>query len=392
MKRFLFLLGFFLFPLSAHAAVDLSIDSADIRFSESILVAGDQVRIYAKIYNVGDEDVSGYVSFYQGASLIDDSLVVSLPANGNADEVYIDFIVPSGSFNILAMIRGTDPSDANSSNDSALTSTFTPVVDDDRDRIGNGEDNCPQSSNNNQLDTDGDGQGDACDSDDDNDGLSDEIEGELNSNSTLSDTDGDGVLDADDAFPADSEKSVIDIQPESVEEEVVDQPDTDAFQRIVEEVAKAIQETTSDTESVDVVVEEQASVNESSSDDKTVSESEVQISPNAVFAYSRDDWNTFTFTVLTNATDQAISIWDFGDGVSSSKSTVSHVYNSSGAFPVTLTMTNDEGVISTEQTVVFVPFFHLKNRLVITSMILLLLLLIAGVTSFVRLGRKRTHV
>lgn len=389
MKRLFFLLAFFLLPLSAHAAADLAISPTDIRFSQSLLVAGDEVRIYAKIYNVGDEDVSGYVSFYQGATLIDDSLVISLPANGNADEVYIDFIVPERSFNILALIRGTDPEDVNSDNDSALTSTFAPVVDDDRDGIPNNEDNCPSTPNNNQLDTDGDGQGDACDSDDDNDGLSDDVEAELNSNSLLADTDGDGVEDADDAFPNDANKSTVQEESKPAqEEEAVAPPRTEAFQKIVEEVARTIQETVSDIPEENETTED-ASLDQIEAKGEVIPEDEVHISPNTVFAYTRDDWNTFTFTVLTNTPSEAISIWDFGDGVSSSKSTVSHVYNSSGAFPVTLTMTNEEGIVSTEQTTVFVPFFHLKNRLVLASVVLLLLLLLIGIASFFRLGKKK---
>ena len=141
---------------------------------------------------------------------------------------------------------------------------------------------------------------------------------------------------------------------EVVEEETeeVTPPQTEAFQKIVEEVARTIQETVSNTP------------------EETISENEIQISPNAVFAYTRDEWNTFTFTVLTNASDQAVSIWDFGDGVSSSKPTVQHVYTSSGAFPVILTMTDENGIISTEQTTVFVPFSTWKNRLVLASVIL----------------------
>lgn len=365
MKSIFFILSFFLLPLSAHAAADLSISPQDIEFSQSLLVAGDQIRIYAKIYNVGDEDVSGYVSFYQGSMLIDDSLVVSLPANGNADEVYVDFVVPDGSFNILAIIRGTDPEDVNSSNNSAVTSMFIPILDDDRDGIPNDEDNCPESPNNDQLDTDGDGQGDACDSDDDNDGLSDDVEAELNSNSLLADTDGDGVEDANDAFPNDADKTVV-------EENVFTPPQTEAFQKIVEEVAKTIQETVESDQSPAV----------------ELIESDIRISPNNVFAYTRDDWNTFTFTVLMDATDQVVSIWDFGDGITSSKPTISHVYNASGAFPVTLTMTDETGIISTEQTTVYVPFFHLKNRLVLASVILLVVLLLIGIASFIRFGKK----
>ena len=206
MRYLFFLLGWILLPASVHAAADLAISPQDIRFSRSQLVAGDEVRIYAKIYNVGDEDVSGYVSFYQGSSLIDDSLVISLPANGNADEVYVDFVVPDGSFNIWALVRGTDPADANPNNDSALTAAFIPVVDDDRDGIVNDEDNCPDASNSDQLDTDADGEGDGCDVDDDNDGLSDDVETELHSDPTLVDTDGDGINDAEDAFPDDADR------------------------------------------------------------------------------------------------------------------------------------------------------------------------------------------
>ncbi|MBI4256576.1 PKD domain-containing protein [Candidatus Uhrbacteria bacterium] len=374
MKPFFIVLGFFLLPLAAHAAADLSISPTDIRFSSDVLVAGDQVRIYAKVYNVGDEDVSGYVSFYQGATLIDDSLVISLLADGSPEEVYIDFIVPEGSFNILALLRGMDPIDINSSNDSALTSTFTPVVDNDRDGIDNANDNCPDESNNAQLDTDADGQGDVCDPDDDNDGLSDEVEAELSTNSTQQDTDGDGVTDQDDAYPTDADQTVVEEEPEPVAQETA-VPSSEAFQKIVEEVAKTIKE------SVPTTQEKPPEV--------SVDDQEIHLSPNAVFTYTQDDWNAFTFTVRTNRSEQVVSIWNFGDGVTSSKSDIQHVYNTSGAFPVTLTITDKSGKIISETTTVFVPFFHLKNPLILTSVISLLVLLLIGVASFVRLGKKQ---
>ncbi|KKW31419.1 MAG: Amidase [Candidatus Uhrbacteria bacterium GW2011_GWA2_52_8d] len=386
MKRLFVALGFFFLPVAAHAASDLSISPADIRFSSDILVAGDEVRLYAKVYNVGDEDVSGYVSFYQGATLIDDSLVISLLADGSPEEVYIDFVVPVSSFNILALLRGTDPSDINSSNDSALTSTFIPVVDNDRDGIDNEDDNCPDASNNNQLNTDGDEQGDACDSDDDNDGLSDEVEAELQTNSTQQDSDGDGVTDPDDAYPMDAERTVVEVETESVSEEKA-VPSSEAFQKIVEEVAKTIKETVTASEDESVDADFGASETSETEEAETVDE-ELHISPNAVFAYTRDAWNAFTFTVLTNASEQTVYIWDFGDGVTSSKPTVRHVYNTSGAFLVKLTMTDESGVVSSESTTILVPFFHLQNRLVLTSIALLILLLLAGVASFIRLGKK----
>ncbi|HLD21212.1 MAG TPA: PKD domain-containing protein [Patescibacteria group bacterium] len=383
MKRLFIALSFLFLPVAVHAAADLSISPGDIRFSSDVLVAGDEVRIYAKVYNVGDEDVSGYVSFYQGATLIDDSLVISLLADGSPEEVYIDFVVPEGSFNILALLRGTDPSDVSSSNDSALTSTYIPVVDNDRDGIDNEDDNCPDTSNNNQLDTDSDGQGDACDSDDDNDGLTDEVEAELNTNATQQDSDGDGVTDPNDAYPMDAERAVVEEETESVPEETA-APSSEAFQKIVEEVAKTIKETVTASENENADTDSGSS---ETTEDETVDEG-LHISPNAVFAYTRDEWNAFTFTVLTNASEQTVYIWDFGDGVTSSKPTVQHVYNTSGAFPVKLTTTDESGIVSSESTTVLVPFFHLKNRLVLASVVLLMLLLLVGIASFVRLGKK----
>ena len=45
---------------------DLKINQADIYFSKDVLIAGDSVRIYAKVRNVGSKDMIGYVSFFSG--------------------------------------------------------------------------------------------------------------------------------------------------------------------------------------------------------------------------------------------------------------------------------------------------------------------------------------
>jgi hypothetical protein len=91
----------------------------------------------------------------------------------------------------------------------ALLLGFLPSVqaapgnDKDGDGIVQGDDNCPNDSNADQLDTDADGKGDVCDTDDDNDGITDADELLNGSDPLLADTDGDGLSDLVDPAPTD---------------------------------------------------------------------------------------------------------------------------------------------------------------------------------------------
>ncbi len=189
---------------------DLGISSGDIFFAGSPLIVGQPVRLYAAIRNYGTKDVLGSAQFFAGPTLIGTSQIISVRAGGLSDEVFVDWVVPEGSFNIRVDILGQQPRDDNSANDSALTGFFYPEKDGDGDGIIDKNDNCPNASNPDQADTDGDGVGNVCDSDDDNDGLPDTDEGTIGTNPVDPDTDDDGIKDGQDNCPLISNPSQTD--------------------------------------------------------------------------------------------------------------------------------------------------------------------------------------
>lgn len=180
---------------------DLGITSGDIFFSNPILISGQPVRIYAAVRNHGTRDVVGYALFYSGPNLIGESQVVSVRAGGYSDEVFVDWVIPEGSFNIRVDIKGQTPKDENPANDQAVTTLFYPEKDSDDDGIIDKNDNCVNNFNPDQGDVDGDGIGDVCDPDDDNDGVPDSEERNGGTSSVNPDSDGDGVLDGQDNCP-----------------------------------------------------------------------------------------------------------------------------------------------------------------------------------------------
>lgn len=369
MRRFFLFLSLFLmlrpsFVLATDGA-DLGLPASKIRFSKETLVAGDTVRVYATVENKGTEDVSGYVLFYAGSEEVGKSQIVSVVSGGQDEQVWVDFTVPYGAFNMRAELEGTDPVDINSANDLALTALYSPMIDEDRDGIGDEEDNCPEAANANQQDTDSDGNGNVCDTDDDNDGLSDAVEEEMATDPLVSDTDGDGVKDAVDAYPTDATRQKKEAPTIVASPVVVATPPT------------ATPEISSSTSS-----SAPASSSSSSSSEAADPFSEIhlanggsfQLSPRAAFAFVQEDWKTYAFQSLSVLTPGASLAWDFGDGVTSAADQVTHVFRQPGTYEVILRITSADGSLVEDRQTITISTFHLGNPLIQISLALLSLL------------------
>ncbi len=388
----------------ASSSADLSIDQSSISFSGD-LIAGSTVRVYAQVKNVGDVDVDGYVTFYQGSSAIGQSQIISVRADGSPEEIYVDFVVPSTVFNIRAVIGGTDPTDSNASNDETMTKLTTPVPDQDGDGVADSKDNCVSTKNASQLDTDGDGLGNACDDDDDNDGVTDDVEKENGSNPLVADTDKDGVSDAKDAYPTDKTRS-------KVEPVVVAAPAAaplPAASPAVTTTAPKPAATTNPTVTTTVGktdVATPSSTDPASASTSTEAQAETvpvvelvptsipepttagtQISPKAIFLTTHTAWNAYSFKAIVPEADGYQYQWDFGDGVTSSRSEVQHTYTTSGEFTVAFTVIDPSGVTSTDSIVAHVPFWTLQNTVVDVIVAFLSFLLLIGLGMVLRLSR-----
>lgn len=184
---------FFILLVGVEARVDLSLSISDITFSESTPLAGEKTRIFARVFNSGDEDVYGFVRFLSNDREISNPQPISIKA-GSFDDVFIDWVFESGTYDLKTEIVGTVPSDENSGNDAAVLEVNFIELDSDGDGFTDKEDAFPQEERE-WRDSDNDGTGDNADPDDDNDNLSDEREMVLGTSIFKTDSDGDFIPD-----------------------------------------------------------------------------------------------------------------------------------------------------------------------------------------------------
>lgn len=351
-------------PVAHAETVDLGFLGQDsIFFSTNELIAGTRARVYARIHNFGDVDVTGRVAFHQGTIPLGSSQPISVRANGAFEEVFVDFTVPDSDFNIRAEIIDADPPDTVTSNNIVLSAVLEPTPDEDQDGIEDAVDNCPLDANEDQRDIDADGVGDNCDEDDDNDVLSDEVETEMGSDPESVDTDGDGLQDAEDPNPTELEETEVTKGTEGTEdmEEVLESP-TIAYVTSVPSVSSVPSETVPDTVET-----------------TTLSESS--------FDLERGGWNSYTFITPQDTPADTTILWNFGDGSTSSKSVVEHLFRESGSYEVSLLISKAGETIFEETQTVSVSFFHFENPSVKLVISILLVMLVIGLSIVFRLRK-----
>lgn len=361
LKRFSFFLialSFFLAPFTARAAdQDVGFIVSNFYFSETPLIVGEEVRMYASIKNFGDTDMAGFVTFKLSGELLTEPISFKSVAGGAIDNVFVDFTVPSEDFNILVSLGGMVPDDQNSQNNSYLSPIYEPLRDSDRDGIADEFDNCPLKSNVSQRDSDDDGIGNECD---------------------------------DTPFPPEPEPVVIaepvEVPPFGLTEEAEEEPEpvqevqeVPPAQPVAEPAAEVAGEVNAtgaesvDSESADLdESEEEAKVVAAGPDGSFIAEENLI----AAFSVERVHWNTYAFKALGDA--PANYTWEFSDGTVLDGREVDHVFSGYGEYEVTLTVAESDGQFTSQTRLIEISFFHFDNPLFIVSFLLTILIIITG--------------
>ena len=124
-KRFSIFLAFsaaitfnFLFFSISLARTDLSLTATDIAFSKEEALNGETIRVFARVFNLGDTDVYGFVVFSDNGKEMADPQPISVKAN-TYDDVFIDWQALAGQHDVQARIVAPSLADENTDNDTS---------------------------------------------------------------------------------------------------------------------------------------------------------------------------------------------------------------------------------------------------------------------------------
>lgn len=357
MRFFVALFALFLLPFTVHAAsADLSVGS--VQFSTKTFRAGESVRIYAAVKNMGGEDAVGEVYFYRGAYLLGQPQAVSVLKDGGRDDVFVDFTVPPETFNVRVVVR-SQTQESDTANNEYLTMQFVPVVDADRDGVEDKNDNCANASNSDQRDSDSDGVGDVCDP---------------------------TPLPPVPAPAPVVTPPVTSPAPATPVAQPVTTPAVQAAKPVVTAPAPTV--TTAPAQAsapVDIPVSAPAT-DAAPQESASLFAAAINVSPAASFTYQAKDWRTYTFHATTMKED-AVVAWDFGDGATSAQKDITHAFPSAGTYTVTLSTTDENGNVISDSQTIDISFFHLENP-VLLAIIVVLVIVLVGLGLFLRQLRK----
>ncbi|MBI2453052.1 MAG: hypothetical protein HYV55_02380 [Parcubacteria group bacterium] len=154
----LIVLSFFSSPLLGFAAPlsNAGFLQGGIWYSKDPFFAGDTVRVYAALFNSGNEDIAGTVEFLDNKKSLG-AADFFVERGGKFTQVWVDWKATEGEHLVEAVITKA----------SVIRVGGSPVA------IELQQTRAQESLRQVQQDTDGDGVGNANDSDDDNDGMSD---------------------------------------------------------------------------------------------------------------------------------------------------------------------------------------------------------------------------
>lgn len=376
--------------LTAYAAYsgDISINQANIRFSNYDFMEGKTMRIYATVTNHSTQDLLGVVRFYDNDKQINGDQAISI-FDGKTDDVFIDWSPAFGSHRIGVRIYPWMPEIDDPSNNSIITNVFAVQDtdydgipnekddDDDGDGVNDDEDDFPLNSTE-QYDTDGDGVGDNKDEDNDNDEVPDKFDDlPLDPNETM-DSDKDGIgdikdTDDDDDGLTDNEEENIKTNPKNPDTDGDDFDDkTDAFPLNSGEWLDTDEDDIGNNTDTDDDNDQIADIKD-----------EFPLNKGAVVKLKEtpatlDVMERYTFDATPSYDEDGkivTYIWEI-DGKTIEGNAVNHMFRKTGRYMINLSLIDNAGQISNKNFEVNVTNIRLYTQIFATLIALLLAILI----------------